>query len=175
MNCWMFFMFSTTVGPNLIRFCSNFFKTLTLNFQGQIWSLLYLSQKWCDCHETKSKYLDWTLSLKCDQQARPWPWTWPWIFKVKYEICYISKIGPIATKRKTNMSIELQNSNETNGFYLGHDLDLWIFKVKCEFDLCPHACSWPRIFMVNFEIAVSQNGRADWHWTKRMGIGHSLP
>ena len=28
--------------------------TLTLNFQGQIWNLLYLSQKWCDCHETKA-------------------------------------------------------------------------------------------------------------------------
>ena len=46
--------------------------TLTLNFQGQIWNLLYLSQKWSD-----------------------------WIFKVKYGICYIStKSGPIATKRK---------------------------------------------------------------------------
>ena len=28
---------------------------LTLNFQGQIYDLLYLSQKWSDCHETKSK------------------------------------------------------------------------------------------------------------------------
>ena len=26
--------------------------TLTLNFQGQIWNLLYLSQKWSDCHWT---------------------------------------------------------------------------------------------------------------------------
>ena len=28
--------------------------TLTFNFQGQIWNLLYLSYKWSDCHETKS-------------------------------------------------------------------------------------------------------------------------
>ena len=28
--------------------------TLTLNFQGQIWNFLYLSQKWSDCHETKA-------------------------------------------------------------------------------------------------------------------------
>ena len=34
--------------------------TLTLNLQGQIWNLLYLSQKWSDCHETKSKHIDWT-------------------------------------------------------------------------------------------------------------------
>ena len=45
---------------------------LTLNFQGQIWNLLYLSQKWSDCHETKSKHIDWTPGLKCDQ------WVWPW-------------------------------------------------------------------------------------------------
>ena len=43
--------------------------TLTLNFQGRIWNWLYLSQKWSDCHETKSKHIDWTLGLKCDHQT----------------------------------------------------------------------------------------------------------
>ena len=64
--------------------------TLTLNFQGQIWNLLYLNQKWSDCHETKSKHMDWTHGLKCDHGVWPWPWPWPWIFKVKHGICYIS-------------------------------------------------------------------------------------
>ena len=64
--------------------------TLTLNFQGQIWNLLYLNQKWSDCHETKSKQMDWTHGLKCDHGVWPWPWPWPWIFKVKHGICYIS-------------------------------------------------------------------------------------
>ena len=41
--------------------------TLTLNFQGQIWTLLYLSQKWSDCQGTKSKHIDWT----------PRPQMWP--------------------------------------------------------------------------------------------------
>ena len=41
--------------------------TLTFNFQGQIYNLLYLSQKWSDCHETKSKHIDWT----------PRPQMWP--------------------------------------------------------------------------------------------------
>ena len=57
--------------------------TMTLNFQGQIWNLLYLSQRWSDCHEMKSKLIDWILDLKCDQWVWPWTWPWPWIFKVK--------------------------------------------------------------------------------------------
>ena len=109
--------------------------TLTLNFQGQIWRFLYLCQKWHDCDETKSKHIDWTLGLKCDHQIWPWPWPWPWIFKVKYGISYMStKSGPIATKQKANMSIQLQASNVTNGFDLGHYLDIWILKVKCDLD-----------------------------------------
>ena len=109
----------------LIRFWSIFVVTLTLNFQGQIWNLLYLSQKWSNCHETKSKHIDRTLGLKCDHQVWPWPWSWPWIFKVKHGIGYISaKNGLIATKRKANISIELKASNVTIGFDLGHDLEL---------------------------------------------------
>ena len=38
----------------LIRFWSIFIVTLTLNFEGQIWNLLYLSQKWSNCHKTKA-------------------------------------------------------------------------------------------------------------------------
>ena len=125
--------------------------TLTFNFQGQIWNFLYLSQKWSDCHETKSKHIDWTLRLKCDHRVWPWPWPWPWIFKVKYGISYISaKSGPIASKRKANISIELQASNVTNGFEFDHNLDLWILKVNLDLDLWPHTWPWPWIFMVKF-------------------------
>ena len=92
--------------------------TLTLNFQGQIWNKLYLSQKWSNCHETKSKHMDWSLGLKCDHQV--WPWPWPSIFQVKYGICYISaKNGAIATKHKANITIDLKASNVTFGFDLG--------------------------------------------------------
>ena len=125
--------------------------TLTLNFQGQIQNLLYLSQKWCDCHETKSKHINWTLGLKCDHRVWLWPWPWPWIFKVKYRICYISaKNGQIGSKRKANILIELPASNVSNGFELDHNLDLWILKVKCDLDLWPHRWPWPWIFMVKF-------------------------
>ena len=116
-----------------------------------MWNLLYLSQKWSDCHETKSKHIDWTLGLKCDHRVWPWPLPWPRFFKVNYGICCISaKNGPIATKRKANISIELQASNVTNGFDLDHNLDLSIFKVKRDLDLWPHTWPWPWIFMVKF-------------------------
>ena len=77
--------------------------TLTFIFQGQIWNLLYLSQEWSDCHEKKSKRIDWTLGLKCGHRVCPWPWPWPRFFKDKYGISYISaRNGPIATKPKAN-------------------------------------------------------------------------
>ena len=109
--------------------------TLTLNFQGQIWNFRYLSQKWSDCHETKSKHIDWTLGLRCDHRVWPWPWPWPWIFKVKYRICYISaKNGPIATKPKANISIELQG-------------------LKCDHRIWPWPWPWPWIFKVKYGIS----------------------
>ena len=117
--------------------------TLTLNFQGQRWNLLYLSQKGSDCHETKSKHIDRTLGLKCDHWLWPWPWPWPWIFKVKDGICYISaKNGLIATKRKANISIELKASNVTIGCDLGHDLDLEFSRSNMEFAISQPKMVW---------------------------------
>ena len=115
--------------------------TLTLNFQGQISNWLYLSQKWSDCHETKSKHIDWTLGFKWDHQVWPWLWHWSWIFKVKYRIEYISaKNGEIATKQKANISIDLKTSNVTIRFDLGHDLDLEFSRSNMEL-----AISMPKI------------------------------
>ena len=52
--------------------------------------------------------MDWTEGLKCDHLVWYWPWPWPWLFKVKYGICYMSaKNGKIATKQKSNTSIEI--------------------------------------------------------------------
>ena len=96
---WDFFQFWHDCWPwtidYLIRFWSIFVVTLTFNSHGQIWNLLYLSQKWSDCHETKSRHIDRTLGLKNNHRVWPWSWPWPWIFKVRHEICYIStKSGP---------------------------------------------------------------------------------
>ena len=99
--------------------------TLTLNFQGQIWNFLYLSQKCSDCHEMKSEHMDWT-----------------------------------------------QASNVTNGFDLGHNLDLWILKIKCDLDIWPYTWPWTWIFMVKFwNSCISEwEGRLTLH-----KVGHSRP
>ena len=60
--------------------------TLTLNFQGQMWNSLYLSQKWSDCQETKSKHIDWSQDLKCDHWVWPWTWHWSWISRSNMEL-----------------------------------------------------------------------------------------
>ena len=101
--------------------------TLTFNNQGQMQNWLYLCQKWSDCHKTKSKHINGTLGLKCDHQIWPWHWPWPWIFKVKYEICYIStKSGPIAMKQKANLSIWTRSLKCDYGFDLGHDIGTFL-------------------------------------------------
>ena len=127
--------------------------TLTLNFQGQIYNLLYLSQIWSDCLEIKSKHIDLTLGLKCDHRIRPWPWPWPWIFKVKNRICFISaKNGPIATKRKANISIQLQG-------------------LKCDHQVWPWQWPWPWIFKVKYGISyISAKKWSDCHKTKSKHI-----
>ena len=113
--------------------------TLTLNFQGQIWNLLYLGQKLFDCHETKKKKIDWTLSLKCDH----WIWPWPWIFKVKFAAISRPQNGPIGTKQKTNILIELYASNATIGF--DRDLDLEFSRSNMKFAIsCPKMIRLPQ-------------------------------
>ena len=54
--------------------------TLTLNFQGQIWNLFYLNQKWSDCHKTKSKHID----LNYRSQMWQWVWPWPWLWYLNF-------------------------------------------------------------------------------------------
>ena len=91
----------------------------------------------------KSKHNKWNLGLKCDHWIWPQPWPWPWIFKVKYGICSISgKNGPIATKRKANISIKFKASNMTIRFYLGQDLDLKFARSNMEFAISQPKMVW---------------------------------
>ena len=107
--------------------------------------------KMSDCHETKSKHIDWT----------PWPQMWPSGLTLAmtltlnfqgqiWNFLYLSQKWSDCTKRKANIWIELQAWNVTNGFDLHHNLDLWILKVKRDLDLWPHTWRWPWIFMVKF-------------------------
>ena len=139
-------------------------------FKGQIWNLLYLS------HELEIKHIDWTLGLKCDHRVWPWPWPWPTIFKVKYGIYYIwTKCGPIATKQKETNWLNSRPQMWPVGLTLAMTLTSEFSRsyVTLTFDHTHglnQGFSWS-----NFEIAVSQNGMADWHWTKGLGEGHSWP
>ena len=105
--------------------------TMTLDFQGKIWNLLYLSQKRSDCQEMKSKYIDWTLCLKCDHRVWPCSWPWPWICKVKYGICYIS--AKWADRHKTK-----------------YERINWMLGLKCDQWVWPWLWPWPWIFKVKF-------------------------
>ena len=144
-DCWS--------GPidYLIRFWSIFVLTLNLNFQGQIWTLLNLSQKWSACHKTKSKHIYWTQGLKCCHWVWPWPWPWPWIFKGKYGICCIStKMVRLPSNKKQTYRLNSCPQMRPMGLTLTMTLTFWIFKVKCDLDLWPHTWPWPWIFMGKF-------------------------
>ena len=97
--------------------------TLTMNFQGQIWNLLYLSWKWSDCYETKSKHIDWTPTPK-----------WPW--KVRCEDLTDSDRGDFRCCPAIDSSSFLPNPHNR------HPIGLPF--VSWNWDLCPKgwANSW---------------------------------
>ena len=134
---WISFIFLHDCWPwpidYLIRFWSIFVVTLTFSFQGKIWNLLYLIQKWSNCHETKSKHIDWTLRLKCDHQVWPWPWPWPWIFKVKYGIRFICQ--------------KWYHCHETKSKHIA-----WTLGLKCDHKILPWPWPWPWSFKVKYGI-----------------------
>ena len=115
---------------------------------------------------------------------------WPCIFKVKYEICYISALnGPMAMKRKTNISIglyyistkngliatkrkaniliKLKASNVTIRFDLGHDLDLEFSTSNMEF-----AISQPKVVWLPWN--GKQTCRLNSNMTNGFDLGHNL-
>ena len=126
----------------LIRSWAIFVVTLTLNIQCQISNWLYLSQKWSDCHQTKSKHINWTLGFKWDHQVWPWPWPWPRIFKVKYRIEYISAKKWCDCHKTKSKHID------------------WSQDLKCDHQVWPWSWPWPWIFKVEYGIGYisAKNG-----------------
>ena len=76
--------------------------------------------------------------------------------KQTYRLNSRPQMWPMGLTLTIALTFEFWRSNVTLTFDHTHDLD--------------HGFSWS-----NFEIAVSQNGRADWHCTKRVAVGHSWP
>ena len=89
----------------LIRFWSIIDVTLTLNFQGQMWNLLYLGKKWSDCHETKKQTYRLNFKLQMWQSDLILAITQSLIFKVQVcNLLYLDQNGSIA--RKQNITID---------------------------------------------------------------------
>ena len=76
--------------------------------------------------------------------------------KQTYRLNSRPQMWPMGLNLTITVTFELWRSNVTLTFDLTHDLD--------------HGFSWS-----NFEIAVSQNARVDWHSTKEVAVGHSWP
>ena len=122
--------------------------TLTLDFQGQILKILYLSNGRADWHGPKGMWIDRMLHPLCDFQRSPHPWPWPWIFKVKFWKSHISGMGwPIDMERKGCESIGCYIYFVTFNVHLTHDLDLGFSRS-------------------NFENAVSQEWRGRLTWNE---------
>ena len=138
--------------------------TLTLNFHGKIWNLLYLNKKWSYCHETKSNY--YWLNFR--------PQMWP-----------SDDLGHDLDLEFSRSNMEFAISqpkvvrlprNEKQIYRLNSKPQMWPMGLTLTFEFSrsnvtftfDHTWPWPW-------IAVSQNGRADWHWTKGVGAGYSWP
>ena len=76
--------------------------------------------------------------------------------KQTYRLNSTPQMWPMGLTLTITLTFEFCRSNMTLTFDHTHDLD--------------HGSSWS-----NFEIAVSQNGRADWHFTKGVAVGRSWP
>ena len=92
----------------------DFAMTVDLDFSRSNMEFAISQPKMVRLPRNKKQTYRLTSRAQCHHRVGPWPWPWPWIFKVKYRICYSSaKNGPIATKRKANISIKLWVSNVT--------------------------------------------------------------
>ena len=76
--------------------------------------------------------------------------------KQTYRLNSRPQMWPMGLILTITLTFEFWRLNVTLSFDHTHDLD--------------YGFSWS-----NFEIAVSQNGRADWHCTKEVAVGHSIP
>ena len=122
--------------------------TLSLNFQGQTWNLLYLNPKWSDCHETKSKHIDWTLGLKCDHMV--WPWWWPWFLNFQGEmwpsgLTFTMTLTLIFQGQICNLlylSPKWSDYQETKSKHID-----WTLGLKCDHKVWP----WWWLWSLNFQ------------------------
>ena len=100
---------------------------------GEVWNLLYLSPKWCDCHETERKHIDWTLGLR---------WT------IGFDLGHDIDLGFSRSNMKFTISqpkiVRLPRNKKGN-------FD-WTLGLKCCHRVWPWPWHWPRIFKFKYWI-----------------------
>ena len=142
--------------------------TLTLDFQGQIQKMQYLSNGRSNWHGTKGMWVDRMLHPCCDFQHSPHPWPWPWIFKVKFwKCCFSGMAGPIDMEQKGCESIGCNTHFVTFNFDLNHDFDLGFsskvkfwksrisgmgWRIDMEWKGCESIECWTHVVTFNFPL-----------------------
>ena len=147
--------------------------TLTLNFQGQTWNLLYLSQKMTRLPRNEKQ----TYRLN----ARPEMWPSGLTLAMTLTLIFQGQIWNLLY-----LSQKWSDCHETKSKHIkwtaGLKYDQWVWPwqwpwsldfLKVKRGLFDHTHGVDQGFSwSNFEIALYQNGRADCHWTKVVGLGH---
>ena len=178
--------------------------TLTLDFQGQISKMLYLSNGRADWHGTKGTWVDRMLDPHCDFELWPHPWPWPLNFKVKFWKSRNSAMGcQIDMEWKGCESIGGSTHLVTLNYDLTHDLDPWFSRSNFEKFITQEqdtrstwnerdvnrlnvgAMLWlstltsPMTWTLNFQrqilkLLYPRNGRVDRHGTKGIWVDRVL-
>ena len=126
---------------------------MTLTFQGQICNLLFLSPKWSDCHETKSK-IYW---LNLRPQMWPSGLTLAMTLTLSFQgqICNLLFLSP-------KWSYCHETKSKHTDWTLGLKCDHQVWPWQCPWSLnfqgqmwskpltILYAWCWPRTFMVKF-------------------------
>ena len=121
---------------------------LDLEFSRSNMELAISLPKMSNCHETKSKHIDWTLCFKCDLKIWPWPWPWHWISNITFAISQ-PKVVRLPRNEKQTYRFELWASNVTNGLTLAMTL---IFECSRPYMIL--TIWWPRSGVRIYKIMI---------------------
>ena len=126
--------------------------TSTLDFQGQIFKMLFLRNGTTDWHGTKGMWVERMLDSHCDFELWPHPWPWPWIFKVSFKIAVSQE---------------------------GEGQSTWNERDVNRSDVTPTVWPWTMTLTLYFEGQIlkklyHRNKRVDWHGTKWMWVERML-
>ena len=130
--------------------------TFALDFQGQIFKMLYLRNGMANWHGTKGMWVNRMLHPLCNFQLWLQPWPWPWIFKVKFKKVVSQEWDGRLT----------WNERDVSRYNVGHMLWLSTFTSPMTLTLDFQIQSLKMLYL--------RNGMANWHGTKGMWVNRML-